>query len=254
VIARRLLSSALLAAIIAAGCAIAPSLPRAAIAPPGRRAVELLTERAREFSDLRTLADVSAQRGTERFRLRAVVLAKAPASVRFEALSPLGSPLLVATVHEGQITAYDAVNDEVSRGPATAEAAAGLLGLPFEPEDLVGILAGRPVPPRDIREANVLPPDADGPSVDIIGAVTTLRVWMDDKGLAKKAQVSGGRGDALITFRRSPDGTIMGLEVTAGLGLIKSSVRYENPTINTGVESDRFVFSPPKGAKTRPIR
>jgi hypothetical protein len=216
--------------------------------------VELLTTRSREFADLRTLADVSAQRGTERFRVRSVVLARAPASVRFEALSPLGSPLLVATVHEGQISAYDAVNDEVSTGPATAETAAKLLGLPFEPEDLVGILAGRPVPPRDIREANVLPPDADGPSIDLIGAVTILRVWMDDAGLVKKAQVSGGRGDALITFHRSANGTIMGFEVTAGLGLIRSTVRYESPVVNAGVETDRFVFSPPKSAKTRPIR
>jgi hypothetical protein len=226
-----------------------------AIAPEGRRVVGLLTERGREFSDLRTLADVLAQRGTERFRVRAVILAKAPASVRFEALSPLGSPLLVTTVHEGQITAYDATNDEATVGPATAEAAAQLLSLPFEPEDLVGVLAGRPAPPRDLREAEVLPPDADGPSINLVGAVNTVRVWMDlATGIARQLQISGGRGDARIVFRRTADGVMTGFDVTAGMGLIQSTVRYENPAFNAGIESERFAFTPPKGAKIRPIR
>jgi outer membrane lipoprotein-sorting protein len=242
-------------AILATGCAIAPPPPRATIAPPGRRAVALLTERAREFSDLRTLADVSVQRATERYRLRGVILAKAQASVRFEALSPMGSPLLVATIHEGQITAYDATTDEVTTGPATAETAARVLNLPFEPEDLVGILAGRPTPPRDLREAEVLPPDADGPSVNLIGAVNSQRIWMDfETGIVRQVQISGGRADARIVFRRAPDGTMMGFDLTAGLGLIRSNVRYEQPAFNAGIEADRFVFTPPKGAKTRAIR
>src|SRR5687767_4794889 len=125
--ARKLRSSVLLvAALVATGCAIAPPPPRSAIPPPAQRAAALLTERARQFTDLRTLADISAQLGSDRFRLRGVILAKTPASVRFEALSPIGSPLLVATIHDGQITAYDATTDEVTTGPATAETAARL--------------------------------------------------------------------------------------------------------------------------------
>jgi outer membrane lipoprotein-sorting protein len=255
-IARKLRSSLLLAAALAVtGCAIAPPPPRSAIAPPLQRAVALLTERAREFSDLRTLADISAQRATERYRVRGVILAKAPASVRFEALSPLGSPLLVVTIHDGQITAYDATTDEVTTGPATAESAARLLNLPFEPEDLVGILAGRPVPPRDLREAELVPPDADGPSISLVGAVNTQRVWLDmATGLVRKLQISGGRADAVIVFRRDAGGTMMGFDLTAGMGIVRSNVRYEQPAFNAGIEADRFVFTPPKSAKTRTIR
>lgn len=242
-------------ALVATGCAIAPPPPRAAIAPPAQKAVALLTARAREFSDLRTLADVSAQRGTERYRLRAVILAKAPASVRFEALSPMGQPLLVAAIHEGRMTAYDATTDEATVGPATAEAAAQLLSLPFEPEDLVGVLAGRPLPPRDLREAEMLPADADGPSIKLIGAINAQRVWMDfETGLVRQLEISGGRGDARIAFRRDRDGTMGGFDLTAGMGLIKSVVRYVNPTLGGGLEPDRFVVTPPKGAKIRPIR
>jgi len=256
VIARRPLSSALLvAALVATGCAIAPPPPRTVIPPPARRAAELLAERWREISDLRTLADVSVQRGSERHRVRAVILAKAAASVRFEALSPLGQPLLVATIHEGRITAYDTTTDEATVGPATAETAARVLSLPFEPEDLVGVLAGRPAPPRDLREAEVLPPDADGPSVNLVGAIHTLRVWMDlGTGIVRKLEISGGRGDARIVFRRDPAQAMAGFDLTAGMGLIRSVVRYENPTFGAGIEADRFVFVPPKSAKIREIR
>lgn len=255
VIARRPLSSVLLVALVATGCAIAPPPPRAAIPPPAQKAVALLGARAREFSDLRTLADVSVQRGGERYRVRAVILAKAPASVRFEALSPMGQPLLVAGIHQGQMTAYDATTDEATVGPATAEAAARLLSLPFEPEDLVGVLAGRPLPPRDLREAEVLAADANGPSVTLVGAINTQRVWMDfETGVVRQLEISGGRGDARIIFRRGPDGTIGGFDLTAGMGLITSVVRYENPALGAGIEPDRFVVTPPKGAKIRPIR
>jgi hypothetical protein len=255
VIAPKRLSSALLVALVATGCAIAPPPPRAAIAPPERRAVELLTRRAGEFTDLRTLADVSAQRATERYRVRAIVLARAPASVRFEALSPLGTPLLVAAIHEGRLTAYDATNDEATVGPATADAAARLLGLPFEPEDLVGILSGRPVPPKDLREVQLMPPDADGPSVSLVGAINTQRVWMDlDTGVVRQLEISGGRGDARIVFRRDKALQLSGFEVTAAVGLIKSNVRYESPTFGAGIEPERFVFTPPNSAKIRTIR
>lgn len=254
-IARRRLSSVLLAALVATGCAIAPPPPRTAIPPPARRATALLDDRARETTDLRTLADVAVQRGSERYRVRAIILAKAPASVRFEALSPLGQPLLVATIHDGRITAYDVTTNQATVGPATAETAARLLSLPFEPEDLVGVLAGRPVPPRDVREAELLPPDADGPSLNLVGAVNSQRYWMDvDTGVVRQLHLSGGRGDARIVFHRDPGGVVSGFDLSAGMGLVRSDVRYEKPVFGAGVKDEQFVFTPPKGAKIREIR
>ena len=254
-IGRRPLSSALLLAFVVTGCAIAPPSPRVAIPPPARRATALLEERARQTTDLRTLADVAVQKGTERYRVRGIILAKAPASVRFEALSPLGQPLLVATIHDGRITAYDLTTNEATVGPATAETAARLLNLPFEPEDLVGILAGRPVPPRDLREAEILPADADGPSLNLVGAINSQRLWMDfDTGVVRQVQVSGGRGDARIVFRRDSGTSMSGFDLTAGMGLVRSGVRYENPVFGGGIDAQQFVFMPPKGAKLREIR
>ena len=94
--------------------------PRAPVAPEARRAVALLLARWHAFSDLRALADIVLTRGgggSQRFT--GVVLAAAPGSVRFEALSPMGQPLVVATVHEGRLIAYDAsTNQAVVQVPA----------------------------------------------------------------------------------------------------------------------------------------
>ena len=61
-------------------------------------------------------------------------------------------------------------------------------------------------------------------------------------------------GDARIIFRRDASGVMTGFDVTAGMGLIKSVVRYEQPTFGVGIEDDRFLFTPPKDAKTRDMR
>jgi len=45
-----------------------------------------------------------------------------------------------------------------------------------------------------------------------------------------------------------------GFDLSAGMGLVRSVVRYESPAFGAGVEPERFVFAPPKGAKTRTIR
>ena len=82
---------------------------------------------------MRTLADVSLRKGSDRQRLRGVLLIRSPSSVRFEALSPFGPPLMVVTVHEGQVTAYDALKNEARVGPADSETISKVLGLPLKP-------------------------------------------------------------------------------------------------------------------------
>src|SRR5207249_561471 len=98
------LSSALVLLLLA-GCAIAPPTPRAPIDAEARRVVDRLTAGWQEFHDLRALADVSLKRGSERQRLSGVLLARAPASVRFEALSPFGQPFLLVTITGGRTEA-----------------------------------------------------------------------------------------------------------------------------------------------------
>lgn len=255
--ARKLRSSLfiLLAIGLAAGCSIALPPPRQPVTEDARRAVDLLLARWHGLTDLRTLADIDVERNGRRQRLSGVLLAKAPGSVRFEALSPFGQPFLIAVVHEGRLTAFNAATNEAVVGNATAETTARLLGLPFEPQDLVAMLSGYAVPPADLRLAEVLPADAMGPSVSLVGAVNEQRVWMDfQTGVVRQLQIVGGRAAATVTYLRDGEGRLGGFDVSAAERYVTGTVRYRNFATGVGLASDRFALTLPKDAKTQPIR
>lgn len=240
---------------MAAGCVIAPPTLRRPVSEDARRPLALLIARWHEFSDLRALAEITLSRGGERQRLTGVLLAKAPGSVRLEVLSPFGQPFLLVTVHDGQLTSYDAATNEARVGPADAETAGRLLSLPFDPDDLVAVLAGRAVVPKDLRVAELQAPDAQGPSIELIGRVNRQRVWMDfDSGVVRQLEISGGRLEARITYLRDAAGTLTGFDLTAAQSHVTGSVRYRNLAEGVGIEPDRFTLTLPKGAKIQKIR
>ena len=215
--------------------------------------LDLLGERWREFSDLRDLADVSVQKGGERQRLTGVLLVKGPDSMRLEALSPFGQPYFLVVVHEGRLTAYDAAKNEALVGPATAETIARVLGLPLEPADLVAVLAGRAVPPRALRVAELLAPDGAGPSLNLIGGAQRQRVWLDlQTGEVRRIEIGGGSVPVTITYRRDGD-TPLGFDFNAGRDYVTGSVTYRNPVVGAGIDPDRFTLTLPKGAKIQSI-
>jgi outer membrane lipoprotein-sorting protein len=245
-VGRRPRSRFLLVAPLAllAACA---TLSRPPISDDARRVVALLGSRASEFTDLRALADIAVKRGSERLRLRGVLLAKAPASIRFEVLSPFGPPLRIVTVHEGQLTVYDAVKNEARVGPATAETIEKALRLPLKPEDLVVALAGRVAPPADLTSAELQPPDEVGPSIDLVSPAGRRRVWID-------LETFGSPFNALVKYRRSGAGALTGFDVEAAQSYVTGSVTYENLVEGGGIEAERFTMAIPKGAKIQGIR
>jgi outer membrane lipoprotein-sorting protein len=252
--ARRLLSSALVAWVLA-GCTIAPPPPRTPVSEDARRAIDLLVEHWHALSDLRALADITVKKGSREQQFTGVLLSKTPASLRFEAISPFGQPLLLVTVKDGELVAYNAATNEVTTGPATVETAAAMLSLPFEPDDLVAVLSGRVVPPKDLRIAEIFAPDADGPSINLIGKYHEQRVWMDfSTGVVNRVNIVGGRTEAEVRFLRAEDGALTGLDVSAGQGYVSARIRYRSLALNGGVDPERFVLTPPKDAKTHSIR
>ena len=246
---------AVLAVGLLAGCAIAIPPPRQTISEDARKAVDLLMTRWQAVSDLRALADIKVERGGQRQQLSGVLLAKAPSSVRFEALSPFGQPFLLAVVHDGQLTAYNAITREAMVGEANAETTAKLLNLPFEAEDMVAVVTGHAVPPRGLRVAEMKPADANGPSISLIGDVHEKRIWMDfDTGVVRQVEIIGGRVAATVTYLRNPDGALAGFDATAVDRYVVATVRYRNLATGVGLTPDRFALTLPKDAKTQPIR
>jgi len=229
--------------------------PREPVTEEARHALSLLIARWHAFSDFRALAEIAIQKGNARQRLTGVVLAKAPASTRFEALSPFGQPHLLAIVHRGQFVSYNVTTNEAVIGAATAESTARLLNLPLDPDDLVGTIVGRPVPPKGLRIAELLPPDDHGASLRLIGGVSEERVWMDlETGIVRRLAIVGGRLEAMITYHRDTAGTLTGFDVDAANSYLTGSVRYQNVVIDAGIDPERFTFPLPKDAKIRPLR
>jgi len=247
--------AALLAVALLAGCTIAIPPPRQTISEEARRAVDLLITRWQAVTDLRALADIVVERGGQRQQLSGVLLAKAPSSVRLEALSPFGQPFLLAVVHDGRITAYNALTREAVVGEANAETTAKLLNLPFEAEDMVAVVTGHAVPPRGLRVAELKPADAMGPSISLIGDVHEKRVWMDfETGVVRQLQIIGGRVAATVTYHRDPAGALTGFDATAVDRYVVATVRYRNVATGVGLTPDRFALALPKDAKIQPIR
>jgi outer membrane lipoprotein-sorting protein len=229
--------------------------PRAAVSEDARRALDLLVTHWHEFTDLRTLADISVSRGSERQRLSGVLLARGPASLRFEALSPLGQPLLLATIADGQLTTYNPVRNEALVGPANADTAARLLSLALEPDDLVAILAGRAAPPIDVRVAELLSPDEHGPSLELTGRDHRERVWMNmTTGLVRRLEITGGRIEVRVEFVRTAEGVLGGFDFTTQPAYVAGSVRYQHPEFGVGIDPERFRLAIPPGAKVEALK
>ena len=229
--------------------------PRQAVSEEARRAIDLLVARWHAVTDLRALADISVDRGGQRQQLNGVLLAKAPGSVRFEALSPFGQPIIIAVVHGGQLTAFSALTNEALVGQATAESTARLLGLPFEPHDLVALVSGYAVPPHDLRLAEIMAPDGLGPSISLVGAVHEQRIWMDfQTGVVRQLQIVGGRAAATVTYQRDDEGQLTGFDVSAAERHLTGTVRYRNVATGVGLAAERFALTLPKDAKTQSIR
>jgi outer membrane lipoprotein-sorting protein len=254
---RKRLSSGLLVglALTLTGCAGAIGASRPLLAREAREALTLLESRWLAFSDLRTLAALEVGRDGRRQTFQGVLLLQAPASLRFEALSPLGQPVLVVVIHEGRLTAYDATAHAALVAPATAEAAGRLLGLPVEPAELVGLLAGRPRPPEGVRSARFLPTDEHGRSLELLGTGNQLQVWMDfDTGVVSRLELAGGRTDARVSYRHDLTGRPLGFDLGVAKNFLTGSVRYRDPVFDAGIDPERFRFTIPEGAKIEQFR
>jgi len=237
-----------------AGCATALPTPREPLSPDARRAVDLLEANWRAFSDLRTLAAVTVNRRGARQQLSGALLARRPSALRFEALSPLGSPLLLLAIWEGQLRGYNVATNEAVVGPATPEVTARLLSLPFDADDLVSVLAGLASPPDDLRAVEMLPVESEGPSVMLYGTVNRKRVWMDlSTGLVRRQQIVGGRYAVLVIYDRSPEGQLLGFSFDAANSQVTGTVGYRDPVFGGGIDPSRFALTIPPGARVKTL-
>lgn len=218
--------------------------------------IDLLHGRWQEFADLRTLADISIRRDGRVERLAGVLLLSAPASIRFEALTPWGQPFLLLAGDGRTVTLYHVADNRALVGPASAGATERWLGFALEPRELVAILAGYVLPIPDPDSAQLLRADGLGPSLRLTGPAGDQRIWLDPAtGLVRQVELSRGGTPSRIAYGpRGAGGVPTSLALAALDGPLAVTVRYREPRLGTGPPPDLFTLRLPEHVEIQRFR
>ena len=229
------------------GCASLP--PRQPLPPDVVAARAMLEARWNDFHDLRSLADIRIRRDARLDHFSGVLLLRAPASLRFEALTPFGPPLLVVASDADAITLWEIPNERAFIGRSSPDATRRWLGLALGAEELVSLLAGYALPARDPLSGHMLPPDDIGPSLVFETPDGRQRIWLDPaSGDARQVEWTGGSQPARAVF--VPDG----LRLATLDGKLDVTVRYRDPRRDSGFDPELLKLTVPQGVRIQDFR
>jgi len=235
------------ALLLSGGCALLP--PRQPLPPEVLSTRAELEARWREFRDLRSLTDITIRRAGRVDRLSGVLLLRAPASLRFEALAPFGPPLLVVSSDAETVTLWEVAQERAFMGRATPDANRRWLGLALGSEELVALLAGYALPALDPLSGTMLPPDDIGPSVMFETADGRQRIWLDPvSGDSRQVEWTGGSQPARAIFVEN------GVRLATLDGKLDVSVSYRDPQRDTGFDPELLKLTVPQGVRILDFR
>jgi outer membrane lipoprotein-sorting protein len=252
----RLAGGLLLAASLSA-CATAPPRPAPPpIAEEARAALARIEQHRRSLVDLRSLVDITVRRGGRAQRLSGVMLLLGEtASLRFEALTPFGMPVLIVAGDPQSLTLWEVLDNRAYLTPASPDANRRWLGLALGGEDLVALLASRARPLPDATRVELVGPDETGPSVRLTGREVEQRIWFDPaSGQARQVEWTG-KNPARVTFTPTPvEAPPAGLKLETPDGTLRVSVIYRDPKMNTGLDPALLKLTVPEHVRIQDFR
>jgi outer membrane lipoprotein-sorting protein len=244
-----------LAATVSA-CATAAPPPAAPVAEEARVALARIEQHRLELVDLRSLADITVRRGGRAQRLSGVMLLRGdPPSLRFEALSPFGTPVLLVAGDPQSLTLWEVLDNRAYLAPASPDANRRWLGLALGGEDLVALLGARARPLPNPARVALLPADALGPSLQLSGRDVEQRIWFDpDTGQARQVEWTG-KNPVRVTFTPTPPDTPpAGVKLETPDGSLRVSVTYRDPKMNTGLDPELLRLTVPEHVRIQDFR
>jgi hypothetical protein len=245
--------------LLLASCAVTP-LPRLA-APPDPDSVRsrLLQEEAATRT-VRGLAHLAFEGPSGSGSASQVVVVALPDRARVEALTPLGTTALVATVRADELRVHSSVRHEYWTGRATRETLGRLLRVPVPPEPLLRLLAGLPPLPLRAQDPRLsVTPDGAAVRVESVDGEYWQRLWTEGDEPEVARGEMGRASEVLFTFafsdRRPTGGRSFpfGIRVEDSASRGRLEVQYEQLQLNLPAEPDLFDLPPPTDPRTRII-
>jgi hypothetical protein len=227
-----------------------------ALPPDAAAARDALERRWQAFSDLRTLANLQIRRAGRTERLTGALLLRSPASLRFEALSPFGPPILIVGAGADSVTVWEVIKNRVYLLPSAPDANRRWLGLALSVEDLVALLSGHVLPMKEPLSGELLAADDNGPSLVLRGAGGAQRIWLDPStGAARRVEWTGGKQPLTVTFAGGgPTEPITGLTLDNPAGRLEVRAQYQRPQLDSRFDEDLLRVTVPQGVEIQDFR
>jgi hypothetical protein len=174
------------------------------------------------FTGLRAAIELRVVRRGEA-RRSSGVLVLSPTHLRFEALAPLGVPLLIVTAGPDELTVFLPAERRAFRGPPTPEAMTRWLGLPVAVPTLIRLLIGTVPVPDEPTLLKVVGRDDWHLAFDRDGV--HHQVWVGGTGEPAAFEFRNG-GRLRGRFQRTVDGGLQELQLDVPGRALEAVVRY----------------------------
>jgi hypothetical protein len=212
--------------LAAAGCASVPDrvppILGGVLAGEAERLVRGWEAEWQAFAGLRAAVDFGViKKGMSQRSAGALLLS--PSRLRFEVITPMGLPSLVATAGPERILVFNPVERWAWTARPTPQAMARWIGVPIEPETLIRLLVGHVPPPPEGAPIQVA--DQSGPHLVYQRGPVRHRVWVTPDGRPARLALENGQR-VTATFTRAVNGLIQGLEIDVPGQSLELRVRY----------------------------
>jgi len=251
----RILAASIAGAAMLNACAVQPSVTEQRAAASDLALALSQREQSLDSVQSPAVMEYSGPRG--HFKAREQMIVRRPASLRVEAMSPLGVALVVAA-DGGQIAVFDPSKDTLMRGPATAATLERFAQIPMAPQAAVRLLlalspdgAMLTTPPSsqsDEADMKLLTYARAEGVVDELGftggMLTRVRERLAGGQVSYEVRYSDYQDIGAIKFPYLVEATFPATGTTVKL-------RYERPIVDGEIADSTFVLAP--GPSTRLI-
>jgi outer membrane lipoprotein-sorting protein len=236
-----------------AGCAERQVSTPVPIHPPDNGASSL-AERDRVLTSLQTPAIMEYSGPAGHLKAREQLIARRPASLRVEAMSPLGIALIVAA-DDAEIAVFDPSDNTLMRGTANASTLARFTRIPMAPAQAVQLLLGL-APDHSILAAPPSSSRIEGGMrvLSYAGGAPNYELGFSEGQLSLvRARDTAGAVTYEVYYRdyRDIGGLKFPFAIEAHFFASATTLKfhYLNPSIDRQIADSTFVLSPGPGTR-----